>query len=92
MAFTVEENFEHYDSVRYPWHEWLDGQCWVLIQGEDFQGSVRNFQQMFHRVVRRLYGLDVRIRTKTWKDPEGNRTGIKVQRTVDRNGVFSDHG
>jgi hypothetical protein len=46
---------------RYPWTEWLDGQVWELIPGEDFRAKVGTFKQMAQTQARKRGG---RVQTR----------------------------
>jgi hypothetical protein len=46
---TKESGFEfkrNKGSGKYPWNEWLDGDTWELVHGEDFQPDIPYFAQM----------------------------------------------
>lgn len=34
---------------KYPWHKWLNGEWWYLIQGTDYFCNHRTFQQAIYR-------------------------------------------
>jgi hypothetical protein len=36
----------------YPWTEWVDGNTWRAVEGEDFTCSVNNFQTALHQRAR----------------------------------------
>ena len=50
MASVVEDEEldTRHDSARgnyrYPWDEWLDGQTWRLVRGEDFTTQINSFR------------------------------------------------
>lgn len=48
----------HFDSKgrpeKYPWALWTDGQRWLLVQGEDFDGTTDSFKVLVHRKARKM--------------------------------------
>lgn len=36
---------------RYPWKQWLDGNTWELVQGKDFQSTVKTMQKFIRQVA-----------------------------------------
>jgi hypothetical protein len=50
-------------SKRYPWDEWMDGQVRILVQGEDFDSSTIQMQNVFASAARRrgLQGATVTV-------------------------------
>ena len=59
-------------EVRYPWHRWLNGRLWFLVQGVHYETSTKKFQEYAHEYVT-THGI--RIRTKQ----NEARTGLFVQ-------------
>lgn len=47
--------------TKYPWKDWLDGQIWELVPGEDFHVSPSGFRSAMARQAR-LAGLKARTR------------------------------
>lgn len=47
MAKTVS-NFPDLPprTIKYPWHEWFDGQIWELAHGTDFKSTTANFRKL----------------------------------------------
>ena len=50
--------------VRYPWHRWLNGSMWLLVQGEDFDGETEDDTNKFRRYLL-AYAQNHNIRVKT---------------------------
>lgn len=51
-------------SERYPWSEWLDGQTWELVPGDDFPGEdPSNFRSTVYTAAER-HGVEVTTRVK----------------------------
>ncbi|MHB8742553.1 MAG: hypothetical protein ACYC9L_05445 [Sulfuricaulis sp.] len=46
---------------RYPWDEWLDGNIWELLKGEDFT-SIESFRSSAQTQAKKMGG---RVRTET---------------------------
>lgn len=53
----------HKTNNNYPWEQWLDGQAWRLVQGEDFTDSARTMQRLAYGAGRRVEGVS-RVHTK----------------------------
>ena len=50
-------------SEQYPWDEWLDGDVWMLAQGEDFDVVPTSFANTVRSAAkRRGYSVTTRIR------------------------------
>ena len=43
---------------KYPWAEWLDGNIWMLKQGEDFFADMRSMRVMTYNMAKK-FGLRV---------------------------------
>lgn len=41
-------------SSKYPWDEWLDGQVYELVRGEDFEGEPDAFRRTVYSAADRL--------------------------------------
>jgi hypothetical protein len=46
MARKVDEFPDAPSQARYPWDEWLDGDVWELIAGEDFNGKPESLRSV----------------------------------------------
>jgi hypothetical protein len=46
--------------AKYPWDEWMDGQCRILNRGEDFQVTPRGMYSAVHAWGRK-HGVRVRV-------------------------------
>jgi hypothetical protein len=57
---------------RYPWAEWLDGDVWELVKGEDFTVSPYSFKCVAHQAARRA-GLAPTIRIR------GNKVYVQAR-------------
>lgn len=69
-------------QMKYPWHEWLNGSMWLLIQGEDFDMPLEQFRLYVLR-----YCSEHSVQVKTKKNREGNALYIKAYGRTSRNGV-----
>lgn len=47
---------------RYPWEEWLDGNIWMLKQGEDFFADIKSMRVMSYNMAKKV-GLRVNTTT-----------------------------
>ena len=45
MATKINE-FEFNRSSNYDWKNWLDGDIWQLVQGEDFEVEITSFRSV----------------------------------------------
>ena len=50
------------DHTNYPWNQWFDGRKWMLVSGDDFEISPKDFRTVAHRAAKRLGG---RVRSNT---------------------------
>ena len=60
--------------LRYPWHDWLNGSTWLLLQGEDFDIPPVEFQAYVLHLAR-----ENNARVKTMINEEG--TGVYIKKT-----------
>ena len=58
---------------KYPWHEWLDGSAWELVQGRDFQCSLSSIVTSA-RFAASTRHIDVQVIRK------GDRVYLQAQR------------
>lgn len=68
--------------IRYPWHLWLNGSMWLLVQGEDFDCSIHQFQIYAHG-----YATNHGIRIKTKRTEDGDGLYIKAYRNSTKEGL-----
>lgn len=59
--FDVGRQHTNLSTVVYPWHKWLNGSLWLLVPGEDFDMSIKQFQQYAHGYAAKW---GIKIRTK----------------------------
>jgi len=45
---------------KYPWEEWMDGNIWMLKQGEDFFADMRSMRVMCYNTAKKF---DLRVNT-----------------------------
>jgi hypothetical protein len=50
-------------SGKYPWAEWLDGDAWELVRGEDFTVTTSSLKTVIHQAASRA-GLVATVRVK----------------------------
>lgn len=67
------------DSSRYPWDEWLDGDVWELVHGEDFKGRPNTFRSNARNQAKRRNG---KIRARILKE-EGQADKLYIQYYTD---------
>jgi hypothetical protein len=59
---TVDPDFVFTNgNTRYPWHQWLDGQVWVLKKGEDYDIQTLSMRVQCHARAEKR-GLKARVR------------------------------
>ena len=75
MAAVIDSIFDPNSNSRYPWHLWLDGQCWELKKGEDFTTTPDSFRS---GAVNRARLNDLRLRTRILSDDNGDRVIIQA--------------
>ncbi len=67
MGRTVDDTeakrliFKANGVMKYPWHEWLNGGWWHLIEGTDYFSSTKAFAQRCYREQVRYGKITVRI-------------------------------
>jgi hypothetical protein len=66
---------------RYPWGEYMDGQVWLLIHGEDFTAKPSTFRTMATQQATRRGG---RVRIRTVKEGDREGLALQFQRVVSR--------
>jgi hypothetical protein len=64
------EAFPAAAGSRYPWDEWLDGNVWELVRGEDFQAKLTTFRANAQGQAKKRGG---RVRSKA-ADADGRDT------------------
>lgn len=58
-------------GAKYPWGEWLDGDVWELVHGDDFEPHPVHFAQICQSAAKRK---GIKCRTKR----EGNKLTIQA--------------
>lgn len=66
----------------YPWHKWLNGSMWLLIQGEDFHGTTKNFRKYLFS-----YCWEHGIKVKTKQAENRRDLYIKAVGRTTRDGI-----
>jgi len=73
------------EKIQYPWDQWLDGDIWQLIHGEDFQ----THPLMMERIIRTravTRGAKVRLRHQPLHEGNGDPFGILIIQRTDKVG------
>jgi hypothetical protein len=77
MARVVEEFPVQPTHSKYPWQDWLNGQVWELIPGEDFQGKPATFRSVAIGQAKKRGG---KVRTSLFRaKQEGEKDRLYVQ-------------
>lgn len=78
-SMKVVERLPHLTKYnwKYPWDLWTDGRVWELMQGVDFQPTLRNFRPQCSMIATRR-GL--RYRSHSPDGPTGKRIQIQFYR------------
>ena len=85
MARKIETFPEGRRASRYPLGEWLDGDPWELVRGEDFEQTTTSMRSLL-RTAAKQRGMRVRSRVQT----DGDREVIFLQ--AHRNDVAEPGG
>lgn len=83
--FTKASDLTSSEKATYPWGEWLDGDIWKLIEGEDFQ----THPLMMERIIRTRATSKrarVRLRHAPLDDDSNGPFGVIVVQRVDIEG------
>lgn len=62
-------------NERYPLDQWLDGQVWFLVQGEDFTEDVATFRSGLRHWAKVLYNKSLRSK-KGYRPDSLNQPGF----------------
>lgn len=52
MMAQILPKFPLQANAKYPWDEWLDGQIWKLVRGEDFTVAIEQFRNHVYSAAR----------------------------------------
>ena len=78
MAKTLSTFPAHHSAeTRYPWDEYLNGEAWELVVGEDFTSKPSTFLQNARRHAENRGG---RLRTRHLRDDGPERVVIQFRR------------
>lgn len=61
MAKTIEMQLRPLGRHKYPWHEWSNGEAWLLTYGEDFTVPVDSMRRAAHTHAKRT-GMGIATR------------------------------
>lgn len=75
MATVIDSVFDPNSNSRYPWHQWLDGQCWELTEGVDFTTAPESFRS---GAVNRARNQGQKLRTRIVSGETGTRVVIQA--------------
>lgn len=71
MARVIPDDSSVIDDLspaRYPWDEWLDGQIWQIVAGEDYECSTESMRVQVYGAAKRL---GTKATTRVTSNPEG---------------------
>lgn len=68
------ESFPASSGARYPWDEWLDGNVWELVSGEDYTAKSPTFRANAQLQAKKRSG---RVRTKATES--NGREAVVIQ-------------
>ena len=63
--------------TRYPWDQWLDGQVWELVAGEDFTAKPETIRQSASSQATKRGG---RVKTRLIEDGERQMVVVQFER------------
>lgn len=56
-----------YSTSEYPWDEWLNGETWLIVKGEDFTSTVRSMGVSIRKAAKKR---DLGVSVTTYVDPK----------------------